>query len=95
MKKQILAHKMYKCQRKVSDHYKRIGNDAKGGRVPHVAVSSGLQTDLRNNSDERYSVVTNLDDKLDLSEVFRNQFGEAKIKKILNKCPEMKSLYYE
>ena len=68
MKKKILAHKMYKCQRKVSDHSKRIGNDAEGGRVPYVAVSSGLQTGLRNNSDERYSVVTNLDVKLDLAE---------------------------
>ena len=72
---------MYKCQRKVSDHYKRIGNDAKGGRVSHVAVSSGLQTGLRNNSDERYSVVTDLDVKLDLAEAFRNQVGKARIKK--------------
>ena len=46
----------------------------RGGRVSHVAVSSGLQTDLLNDSDERYSVVTNLDDKLDLPEVFRDQY---------------------
>ena len=81
MKKKILAHKMYKCQRKVSDHSKRIGNDAEGGRVPYVAVSSGLQTGLRNNSDERYSVVTDLDVKLDLAEAFRNQVGKVRIKK--------------
>ena len=82
---------MYKCQREISDHDKRIGNDAKGGRVPHVAVSAGLQTGLRTNSDECYSVVTNLDDKLDLAEALRNQFGEVKIKKDWNKCPGRKN----
>jgi len=93
-----LAHGMNMCQKEISDHENQFGNDAKGGRVSHVAVNSGLQTELLNDSDERYSVVTNLDDKLDLPEVFRDQFDAVELKdmeQIYEGCPESERQFYE
>ena len=74
------------------------GATQKRGRVSHVAVDSGLQTELLDDSDERYSVVTNLDEKLDLPEVFRDRYDEVEPKdmeQIYEGCPESEGPFYE